>query len=324
MAIPDPHAIPETADACTEYVTEADAAWDGSNSDLAYDLYNAVRNSNFATEIQLNHVTLRLGLIAEARGDIDNAVIFFHASHDPAARDALHALTNATTHDREPDPTVVPGTAEEAFAWIDAALAAERANDWQKALDFYEVILQSPVLTPGQQGTAYVRDGAAREKLGHTDDARTMYELSLSLLSDNDQIAFAQGRIKALGGGHAFAGSDAPIPDDDSPAAAQVEAGVVAYENADGAGAKKAFEAALHLEGTAETKGRAHYYLAAMQYQWGQYADSRDHLDAALTSAPEPERSWAQGMLAWRWDEHPAAASAQAPAAAAGEVDPGY
>lgn len=324
MAIPDPHAIPETSDACTEYVAEADTAWDAGSSDDAYDLYNAVRNSNFATTDQVNHVNMRLGLIAQTRGDIDAAVTFFHASHDPAARDALHALTNATTHDREPDPAVVPGTAEEAFAWIDAALAAERSGDWQRAHDFYDVILQATVLTPGQQGTAYVHGGTALEHLGGTDDARTMYEMAISLISDQAQLDYARERIKALGGAHAFAGPDAPIPDDESPAAAQVEVGNVAYENGDATGARTAFEAALHLDGTASTKGRAHYYLAAMDYQVGQYAEARNHLEAALAAAPEPEHSWAEGMLAWRWDEHSTAAAAQSPSAPAGEYDPGY
>lgn len=323
MPIPDPHAIPETADACTEYVTEADAAWEAGNSDRAYELYDAARNSAFISADQASHANMRLGLIAQTRGDTDAAVIFFHASHDPAAHDALHALTNATTHDREPDPTVVPDTAEEAFAWIEAALTAEQAKDWQRAADFYAVILQSAALTPGQQGMAYMRSGICLEQLGGTDNARTMYELSLSLLADRGQLEYAQERIKALGGGHAFAGPDAPIPDDDSAAAAQIEAGQVAYENADAAGARAAFEAALHLDGTAQVKGRAHYYLAAMDYQAGHYADARNHLDAALASAPDPERGWAAAMLHWRWDENPAG-PAQAAQAPAGEFDPGY
>jgi tetratricopeptide (TPR) repeat protein len=316
MAIPDPHAIPETADACADYVTEADAVWDAGDNDLAFELYNSARNSSFLTDAQYSHVNLRLGLIAQARGDIDDAVVFFHASHDPAARDALHALTNATTDDREPDPAVVPATAEEAFAWIDAGLAAERSGDWQRAHDFYAVLMQASVLTPGQLGTAYVRSGIVLERLGNPDAARQRYDDALSLLADTGQLAFARERIKALGGG-------AATPDDAGRSAAQVAAGRTSYENGEAAAARTAFEAALHLDGTTEDKGRAHYYLAAMDYQAGRFADARNHLEAALTSAPEPERAWAQAMLHWRWDENPAA-PAQPAQASAGEVDLGY
>jgi tetratricopeptide (TPR) repeat protein len=317
MTIPDPRAIPETSATCADYVKEADALWDAGDNDVAYELYNSARNSSFVTAEQYNHVNLRLGLIAETRGDIDKAVSFFHASHDPAAHDALQALTNATTHDRDPDPTVVPETAEEAFAWIEAALTAEGAKDWQRAHDFYEVILQATVLTPGQLGTAYSRSGIALEQLGRPDEAKARYEQSLSLLADNDQLAYAHGRIKELGGGDA-------APDDDTAASAQVAAGLTAYENSDATAARTAFQAALHLDGTVDEKGRAHYYIAAMDYQENHFADSRNHLEAALKDAPEPERSWAQGMLAWRWDEQPATATGQAPSAAAGEIDLGY
>jgi tetratricopeptide (TPR) repeat protein len=316
MAIADPHAIPESAAGCVDYVTEADAVWDAGDNDLAYTLYNSARNSSFVTDEQYNHVNLRLGLIAHTRGDTDEAIVFFRASHLPAAHDALHAMENATTDDRQPDPTQVPASAEEAFAWIDAALAAEHAGDWQRAHDFYEVIMQATVLTPGQLGTAYVRSATTSEHLGNLEAAKKRYEESLSLLADADQLSYARARIKALGGGEAAA-------DDGSRAAAQVAAGLIAYENGDGTGARSAFEAALHLDGTDEERGRAHYYLAAMDYQAGQFANARNHLEDALASAPEPERSWAQGMLHWRWDENPAA-PAQRAQAQAGEIDLGY
>lgn len=316
MSIPDPHAIPETADACADYVREADAVWDAGDNDLAYILYNSARNSSFVSDEQYSHVNLRLGLIAQTRDDVDAALVFFHASRDPAAHDALHALTNATTDDREADPSVVPATAEEAFAWINAALTAERSDDWQRANDFYGVIMQATVLTPGQLGTAYLHSGTALEHLGDPDRAKERYEDSLSLLSEADQITYVRGRIAALGRGEA-------APDDDSSAAAQVAAGRRAYDDGKATDARAAFEAALHLDGDDSEKGRAHYYLAAMDYQAGRFADSRNHLEAALRTAPEPERSWAQGMLHWRWDEN-AAAPAQTAPTSAGEIDLGY
>lgn len=310
MAIPDPHAIPETEAACVEYLHEADAAWDAEDNDLAYELYDAARNSAFCPADRTDHVNLRLGLIAQTRGDVDDAVVFFHASHDPGARDALHALTNATTHDRSPSPDDVPATAEEAFAWIDAALAAERNSDYQRAHDLFQAVVQCTVLTPGQLGAAHMHIGISLEHLGQPDDARSSYAESVSLLSDAGQLEYVRGRIKALGGGAAEA-------DDDSGAAAQVAAGLAAYENADAAGARAAFEAALHLDGTVEEKGRAHYYLGSMDYQAGRYADARNHVEAAVAGAPEPERSWAESMLQWRWDQNPAPAAP----GAGGQID---
>jgi tetratricopeptide (TPR) repeat protein len=306
MAIPDPHAIPESDVSCGEYIREADAAWESGNNDHAYDLYLAVRNSSFAAADQVDQATLRLGLIAQTRGDIDDAVLFLHASHDPAARDALHALTNATTNDPTPTPDQVPQTTEQTFAWFEAGLAAEHAQHFDLAHGLFEATAQSAHATTGQQGTAFIHSATALEHLGQPDAARDRYERSLSLLSDEDQLAYASGRIHALGGGHAEA-------HDSSPAATQVAAGRIAYENGDGVSARAAFEAAIHLDGPAEEKARAHYYLGAMDYQHRRYADARNHIEAAA-AAPEPERGWAAAMLHWRWDEQPAAVSDASPA----------
>lgn len=296
MAIPDPHAIPENSDACTEYVTEADAAWDAGNSDHAYDLYDSTRNSSWATPDQYNHVNLRLGLIAQTRGHIDDAVVFFHASGDPAAKEALHALTNATTNDPTPDPDVIPASAEQAWAWVEAARLADDAHDYERAVGLYNGAGHSGFLTPGQNAQAFMHAGIALEQLGRTDDARHTYETAISHASDQADLAYIAGRIKALGGGESS-------PDDNSPAAAQVAAGVIAYQNGDASGARTAFEAALHLDGSDAEKGRAQYYLGAMDYQAHQYANARNHVEAAAHNAPDPERSWAVDMLHWRWDE---------------------
>jgi tetratricopeptide (TPR) repeat protein len=300
-SIPDPHAIPESDAACAEYIQEGDAAWESGNNDHAYDLYQAARNSSFAAANQADHALLRLGLIAQTRGDVDDAVLFLHASHDPAAKDVLHALTNATKDNLTPTPDQVPQTTEQTFAWWEAALAAERAQNFDLAHGLFEATAQSAHITTGQQGTAIIRSAVALERLGQPDVARERYQRALSLLASEDEIAYASGRINALGGGHETA-------HDSSPAATQVADGMVAYENGDAAAARAAFEAAIHLDGPTEEKARAHYYLGAMDYQHRRYADARDHIEAAA-AAPEPERGWAAAMLQWRWDEHPAAVS---------------
>jgi tetratricopeptide (TPR) repeat protein len=174
----------------------------------------------------------------------------------------------------------------------------------------YNAAAQSSHIAPGQQATLYLHAGTALEQLGRTEEARHTYELALSMASNQDDIDFIRGRIKVLGGGEATA-------DDASAAAAEVAAGVIAYENGDAAGARTAFEAALHLDGTDAEKGRAQYYLGAMDYQAHQYANARNHVEAAAKNAPEPEKGWAQGMLQWRWDEHLAAPAAGAASPAA-------
>ena len=314
-SIPDPHAIPETDAACAEYVMEGDAAWESGNNDLAYELYLAVRNSSFAAADQLSHALLRLGFIAQTRGDIDDAVTFLHASHEPAAKDALHALTNATTNDPTPSVEQIPQTTEQTFAWYEAALAAEGGQNFDLAHGLFEATAQSGHATSGQQGTALIHSAMALERLGQPDAARERYQRCLSLLSDEDQLGYATGRIHALGGGQQTA-------HDSSPAATQLAAGMVAYDNGDAAAARAAFEAAVHLDGPAQEKARAHYYLGAMDYQHRLYANARNHVEAAAAGASEPERGWAVAMLQWRWDEHVAATQGTASPAPAAPPTP--
>ena len=57
------------------------------------------------------------------------------------------------------------------------------------------------------------------------------------------------------------------------------------------------------MEGPAEVKGRAHYYLGAMDYQEKKYADARNHFEAAVATAPDTERGWAETALHWHYDE---------------------
>jgi tetratricopeptide (TPR) repeat protein len=300
MAVPDPHAIPESDAAAHEYLQEADQAWDAGDNDHAYDLYHALRESHFASDEAWNHAGYRLGLIAQTRGDIDLAVHFLSSSHAPGAAEALHALKNATTNDPTPDPDKIPETAEQFAAWLHAATEAEAAQDWQRYSGLYRAAAQSPQAAPSQVGLCYRNLGLASEQLGDLESALRWYEQALPLMIGSGAADEIRQRIHALGGGQVGAA-------DDTPAATQVAAGINAYENGDAAAAHTALSAALHLEGPDEQKARARYYLGAMDYQAARYADARVHVEAAAAGAPEPERSWAHDMLQWRWDEHPAA-----------------
>jgi hypothetical protein len=65
---------------------------------------------------------------------------------------------------------------------------------------------------------------------------------------------------------------------------------VEAHQLGNASAARAALEAALHLDGPDDVKGRAHYYPGAMDHQERRYADARNHLGAAATKAPVQER----------------------------------
>jgi tetratricopeptide (TPR) repeat protein len=306
MPIPDPHAIPENAAACEEYLHEADAAWERSDNDAAYDLYLSLRQSQFVAVAAFDHAAYRLGLIAQSRNDIDLAVHYFSSTPDPAAADALRALTNATTNDPTPDPDTVPTTAEQVYAWTDAAAEAGNAANWDRMRGLNLAASQSAAVAPAQLASCYNGAAVASEHLGDQESAVYYYEQAIPLTTVTEDADQIRERLKHLGGAQVGAAGT-------SPADIQVASGINAYENGDAVTARTDLQAALHLEGPEDQKARAHYYLAAMDYQAGHYADARNHLDAAISNAPEPEQSWAQAMLQWRWDEHVPAAQIGTP-----------
>lgn len=304
MSIPDPHAIPETEPDVHAYVTEADRAWDAGDTVLAGALYWSIGGSNFATPAQQSHANYRAGMIAIQDGQTDRALVALHASHEPGAADLAKSLTNATHDDPTPTPDEVPQSQEQWEAWYHAAEAAAAAGNIELAHGLFIAAAQaSNVASPGQIAYAQINAGVAASKLGDNAAARQWIEAALPHVSDDgsDTVAAARKMIQTLGGA-------AETAADDSPASAQVAAGVQAYENGDAHAARNDLAAALHLEGPDDQKARARYYLGSMDYQAHRYADARVHIEAAAQAAPEPERSWAQAALHWRWDEDPAAA----------------
>lgn len=297
MAIPDVHAIPETADACTEYQTEADHAWDSGDTDHAWDVYRSLFESHAKSDAQGSHAAHRLALIAVNRGETDVAWNYAGYSHEPGVEDLKRSLDNATPNDPTPDPDVVPATMEQSDDWWTAGIAAKNAGDWDLMRRFFTSVSMSTCNPPNVIAKAEVLVGDALHEQGDVATARQWYEHALPNLDDPAAIEIARQRLMDVGVvAHA---------DHSSPAAQQVVDGVEAYELGDGARARTALEAALHLEGPAEVKGRAHYYLGAMDYQEKKYADARNHVEAAATSAPDPERGWAADMLTWHYDESP-------------------
>jgi tetratricopeptide (TPR) repeat protein len=295
MTVADAHAIPESEADCTTYLTEADQAWDGGDPDHAWDLYHSLWQSGFITEAQKSHASYRLALIAVNRGDHDAAWDFIGYSNEPGTEDLKHSLDNATPDDPAPDPDTPPATVEQTDDWWNAGITAKNADDWDLARRYFAAIAASTCNPPNLIAKAEVMVGQATQNLGDVPTARLWYENALPNLDDPAALEIARSMLGDIGV-HS-------VDDPSSPAAQQVVDGVAAYEYGDLPAARTALQAALHLEGPDDVKGRAQYYLGAMAYQEKQYAEARNHLEAAAANAPDQEKAWAAEMLAWHWEE---------------------
>jgi len=297
MAIADVNALPETEAACTEYLTEADQAWDGGDVDRAYELYHSLFMSHLRTDAQRSHAAFRLGAILLNRGERDQAFGFLSQSHEPGAHDLVQSIDNSTPNDPTPDPDVVPTSAEQVSDWINAAGTAADHGDHDRAARLFLAVANSSAAPEPVIARAEAFAGENLLATGHADLARQWIERALPRLTDDTEAQHFRGVLHGAGGQAAG--------DTSSQAAHQVAVGVQAYETGDATAARTAFEAALHLDGPDTVKGRAHYYLGAMDYQARHYAQARDHVEAAVQTAPDPEKGWAHAMLGWRWDEVP-------------------
>ena len=295
MTIADVHAIPETADACVEYLTEADQAWNDGDEAHAWDVYRSLFESKVKTDAQESHVAHRLALIAINRRDPDSAWNYIAYSKEPGADEIRHSLDNATPNDPAVDPDTPPATVEQTDDWWTAGVKANHDNDWGLAARIWASIAASTCNPPNVIAKAEVQLGDAIHQLGDGGTARQWYEKALPNLDDQAAIDIARQKLLDVGV-HSTA-------DHSSPAAEQVVIGVDAYQQGNAAPARTAFEAALHLAGPDDVKGRAHYYLGAMDYQEKKYADARNHIEAAAQTASDPEKGWAADMLTWHYDE---------------------
>jgi tetratricopeptide (TPR) repeat protein len=297
MAIPDAHAIPETAEACAEYQQEADQAWDGADPDHAFDLYHSLLQSASATDAQRSHAGYRLALVAVNRGETDVAYDYLGWSTEPGTADLKRSLDNATPNDPAADPDVPPATPEQTDDWWSAGTAAKNAGDWDLARRYFASIAASTCNSPTVIAKSEVLVGEATHNLGDDATARLWFERALPNLSGGEELEIARRMLGEVG--------VRSTADHTSPAAEQVVIGVEAYQLGDLAAARTALQAALHLDGPDDVKGRAQYYLGAMDYQDRRYDDARNHLESAAATAPDEERAWATEMLTWRWDESP-------------------
>ena len=297
MAVADPHALPETEAACADYLAEADQAWDAHDTERAYALYHSLFMAHLRSEEQRSHAAFRLGSMLNDRGYPSRAFDFLRQSHEPGARELLESIesTRFRGEHQQPHPGHVPWDPIEIERWTEAAEAASAAGEYERAAGLYRDLANSFGVSEEMGARAQVLSGQNLLAAGHPDTARDWLEQALPRLTDEADIEQVQELLRRIGGSVA--------DDASSPGAHQVAVGRQAYEAGDAGAARSAFEAALQLDGPDTARGRAHYYLGAMDYQAGHYAQARDHLEAAAADAPSPEGIWARSMLALRWED---------------------
>lgn len=298
MTIEDPTAIPETAEACDEYVAEADVAWQAENPELAQKLYMALFSASYDGSAR-DLMSYRLALIFTNQGNTSEAYRFAQLSHHPGAADLLRSIDNATP-DLAVDPNRVPETSEEAQSYWSQAVAALDSNDNATAAALFEVLANCEAISISARGIAHIKLGTVLHRQGHDDAARKWAEAGLPLVVSGDGAEEARTLLRTLG---VQVVDDNPYETEGSLA---LIAGIEAYERGESAAARASLETALaSTSSTSEDKGRAAYYLGAIAYYDHDFAVARTHLHQARTDAPAAERAWAAEMLEWRWQETP-------------------
>ena len=298
MAIEDPTAIPENGDAALEYLTEADTDFDNNNSDRAEQLYRSAVYSQHLPDDRAQHARYRLGSIAIAAGNNDEAYSYLDGCTAPGAAELLRAIDNSTT-DAPVDPSVAPASREDVSRYWNAADSARRNNDPETAEALARAIANSSEASPDMAAGASVMVAQIAQAAHRNDEAREWAEAALALGAAAEDHAAAQAVLTAVG---AHAEDANPY---ETAASQQLYQGIEKWQAGDQTGATTDFQAVLAAtEGATDVdKGKAAFYLGSMAYYAQRYAEAREHLHRARDDAEDPEKSWATEMLEWRWQE---------------------
>ena len=299
MTIADPSAIPETPEACVEYLTEADSAWDHGDVDAARVLYHGIVESAAHSRDQRSHANYRLALIALNQGDKSAAWDFASGSADPAAADLMRSIGNTTT-EAAADANMIPQTSEEIDAYWTLGITAKNAKDWPTATGWFGAVAQA-IGEPDVIARAQVNLAICLHEQGDDVSAREWLGAALPML-DNSMFEDVTAARELFG----EIGVHAHHDPDETDAVRQFTAGIEAYQLGELGTTHTALEAAMHVDGTSdELKGKASYYLGAMAQQARDYATARDRLERSAELASDPEQTWARELLKARWDETP-------------------
>ena len=187
------------------------------------------------------------------------AVLVVHTGVDPAAADHL----------RSP--------------WLQGTIHMRRGDAAQAEAAYLAARRQFP-------GDADVLNslGAARQRLGRTDEAEATYREALALAPEHSRARLNLSRLLRLSGRLAAADSAArlALANDPRPGIqheAHAELGTVAIDRGDLPAAMAAFTAALQLQERSQTR----YLLAGVCHRLGRLDEEVEHLELAVERTPD-------------------------------------
>ena len=301
MAIDDPTALPENAQQTTEYLHEADLAFDREQLDLAMSLYwSASAAGLFATDDNRVHAYLRVGQILMGQGNDDEAYRWLEAA-GPAGADLLRIL-DAKTTDAAVDPDVIPQTPEVLTRYTNAVNAANESKDYATLDQLVARMMESGAMLPGQRGQLCLLMAKSLLERGFGAQAE---EWAQAALAEGTGTVADEAR-QVIEKASDSQGVNGLLDDRVVSYGFELTAAMQSFEGGLGDRGKATFE--LVVADTTglnddEAKGRARYYLGMIAYHAHDFDVAREHFEFANDYAGSPEMGYAAEALRWRYQE---------------------
>jgi tetratricopeptide (TPR) repeat protein len=301
MAIDDPTALPENPQQTTEYLHEADLAFDREQLDLALSLYwSAGAAGNFPNDESRTHTYVRVGEILMGQGNDAEAYRWLEAA-GPAGADLLRII-DAKTTDAAVDPDVVPQTPEELTRYTNALNAANASGDHATFDQLANRIMESNATVPAQRASISLAMAQSLLERGHAEQAEQWAQAALA--EDSGSHAEEARRvIQQVNDGQGVAGA---ADDRVTSYGVELTAAIQMFEGGGADKGKAMFESVVaDTSGLNddEAKGRARYYLGMIAYHERDFDVAREHFEFANDHAGSPEMGYAAEALRWRYQE---------------------
>jgi tetratricopeptide (TPR) repeat protein len=300
MAIDDPTALPENAQQTTEYLHEADLAFDREELDLAMSLYwSASAAGIFATDDNRIHAYVRVGEILMGQGNDDEAYRWLEAA-GPAGADLLKII-DAKTPDAAVDPDVIPQTPEVLTRYTNAMNAANESKDYATFDQLVNRIMESGATLPGQRAAVSLLMAHSLVERGHDAQAEQWAQAALAEGSGSTADE-ARKLIDKASANQGMAAMDERV----TTYGFELTAAIRTFEGGQADKGKAMFESvAADTTGLNddEAKGRARYYLGMIAYHERDFDVAREHFEFANDYAGSPEMGYAAEALKWRYQE---------------------
>ena len=298
MAIDDPTALPENAQQTTEYIHDADQAFDREQLDLALSLYwSAGAAGLFASDDNRVHTYVRVGEILMGQGNDDEAYRWLEAA-GPAGADLLRIL-DAKTTDAAVDPEVIPQTPEVLTRYTNAMNAANVSKDYATFDQLVSRIMESGATLPGQRAQVGLLMAQSLLERGHDAQAEEWAQASLAEGSGSTADE-ARKIIDQASDNQGVAGA---MDDRVTSYGVELTAAMRIFEGGQADKGKSMFESVV-ADTTGlnddEAKGRARYYLGMIAYHERDFDIAREHFEFANDYAGSPEMGYAAEALKWR------------------------